>query len=357
MSISNRWFYLTLLAFTGGVLYLLGPVLTPFLVAAGFAYLGDPIVDRLESWRLPRTAAVLVVFVVLSLAVLLVLLTVLPLLQQQLSSLFGRMPAFLDWLQQTALPWLAARAGIDPDLLSVSALKPALLEHWQSAGNTLGSLVGSLSSSGLAVVGWFGNVVLIPVVAFYLLRDWDRLVARLHSLVPRRYEARVADIVRECDGVIGAFLRGQLLVMLGLGTVYALGLWMVGLEVALLIGFLAGLASIVPYLGFIVGIIAASIAAFMQFHDWHPLVWVALVFGIGQVIEGFVLTPWLVGDRIGLHPVAVIFAVLAGGQLFGFVGVLLALPAAAVVKVLVAHLHRNYLRSEVYAAEPGVSGE
>lgn len=339
-----------------GLLYLLGPVLTPFLAAAAFAYLGDPLADRLESWRIPRGAAVALVFSLLLLGGVLLLLLVVPMLERQLVALLRRLPGFIDWLQLTGLPLLSQHTGLDLSLLSVEQLKPALSEHWRSAGSALGKLLGSLSSSGIALIGWFGNLVLIPVVTFYLLRDWDVLVARIRELIPRQLEAQASRIARECDEVIGAFVRGQLLVMLGLGTVYATGLWFVGLEVALLIGMIAGLASIVPYLGFIVGMVAASIAAFMQFQDWQPLIYVATVFGIGQLIEGFVLTPWLVGDRIGLHPVAVIFAVLAGGQLFGFVGVLLALPVAAVIKVLLSHAHARYLRSGLYGQEAGAGG-
>ena len=192
------------------------------------------------------------------------------------------------------------------------------------------------------------NIALIPVVAFYLLRDWDLLVERIHNMIPRQFVTTTVNLTKECDEVLSAFLRGQLLIMLLLGCIYALGLALIGLDLALIIGLLAGLASLVPYLGFIVGILAASIAAILQFQEFMPLVYVALVFGVGQLLEGSLLTPLLVGDRIGLHPVAVIFAVLAGGQLFGFVGVLLALPIAAVVMVFVRHLYGQYRTSQYY---------
>jgi predicted PurR-regulated permease PerM len=192
------------------------------------------------------------------------------------------------------------------------------------------------------------NVLLVPVVTFYLLRDWRGLTTRLLELVPRRVEPEVARLARAADDMLGAFMRGQLAVMVALGTIYSVGLWFVGLDLAFLIGMLAGLLSFVPYLGFAVGIVAAGVAAIMQFHEWLPLVYVLLVFGVGQILEGTVLTPWLLGDRIGLHPVAVIFAVLAGGQLFGFVGVLLALPAAAVIMVLLRYAHERYLQSSLY---------
>jgi predicted PurR-regulated permease PerM len=181
-----------------------------------------------------------------------------------------------------------------------------------------------------------------------MMRDWNLIMARILDMVPRDVEPSFISLCKECDEVLGAFLRGQLLIMILLGIVYAIGLYAVGLDLAILIGMLAGLASIVPYLGFFVGIVVASIAAMFQFQDPVYLGYIGVVFLIGQALEGWVLTPWLVGDKIGLHPVAVIFAVLAGGQLFGFVGILLALPLAAVVMVFVRYLHKSYLGSEYY---------
>ncbi|MBI4005194.1 MAG: AI-2E family transporter, partial [Gammaproteobacteria bacterium] len=208
--------------------------------------------------------------------------------------------------------------------------------------------ITKITQSGQVLLGWLAYLLLIPVVTFYLLRDWDILVNKIHELIPSQYSQLVTRLARDCDDVLAEFLRGQLLVMLGQGIIYSIGLWLAGLEVALLIGMLAGLVSFVPYLGFIVGISAAAIAALVQFNDVIHLVYVILVFGIGQMIEGMVLSPWLVGDRIGLHPVAVIFAVMAGGQLFGFFGVLLALPVAAVIVVLLRHLRSHYLQSSFY---------
>jgi predicted PurR-regulated permease PerM len=210
----------------------------------------------------------------------------------------------------------------------------------------------------LALLAWLVNLLLIPVVSFYLLRDWDLMVARLRGLLPRNHEGLVVKLARECHEVLGAFLRGQLLVMLALGVMYAVGLMLIGLELGLLIGVLAGLASIVPYLGVVVGIGAALTAGLFQFGgDFYPLLAIAAVFCVGQMLEGMLLTPWLVGDRIGLHPVAVIFAIMAGGQLFGFTGVLLALPVAAVIMVLVRHAHDLYKLSDLYGEPPSASDE
>ena len=215
----------------------------------------------------------------------------------------------------------------------------------------VGAIFGYMTRSGMAFLTALGSLALTPVVAFYMMRDWNDIMAGARAMIPRRVEARVVGLARQCDEVLAAFLRGQLLIMFLLGCIYSTGLFLIGLELALLIGILAGLMSIVPYLGFIVGIAAALLTALFQFQDLMSLVYVALVFGFGQLLEGSVLTPWLVGDRIGLHPVAVIFAVLAGGQLFGFTGILLALPLAAVVMVFVRHLHRSYIASGYYNPE------
>jgi predicted PurR-regulated permease PerM len=206
--------------------------------------------------------------------------------------------------------------------------------------------------SGQALLGWVSFLLLVPVVTFYLLRDWDALVANVNALLPRPLEPRVSMIAREIDAVLAEFLRGQLTVMAVLVIVYVLGLWAVGLDLAFVVGVIAGLVSFVPYLGIIVGVLLAGIASLLQFGDtWH-LFGVVAVFTVGQVLEGMVLSPLLVGDRIGLHPVAVIFAVMAGGQLFGFFGVLLALPVAAAVVVLLRHSHDEYRRSSLYGSAP-----
>jgi len=201
------------------------------------------------------------------------------------------------------------------------------------------------------VLGWLMNLVLIPVVTFYLLRDWDLLIKGIRGLLPRKIEPRVEQLAVEINEVLGAFVRGQLLVMFALGVIYTAGLWLIGLDLAFIIGMGAGLLSVVPYLGTVVGLLAAVLAAIFQFQDLFHTVMVLLVFGAGQMLEGMVLTPKLVGDRIGLHPVAVIFAVLAGGQLFGFLGILLALPVASALNVLVRHLRDKYTKSTLYHEE------
>jgi predicted PurR-regulated permease PerM len=350
-----RWQWLFLLLSIGGALYLLAPVLMPFVVAALFAYLADPIVDRLER-RMTRALAVTLVFFVVSLVVVLVLLLLVPFVERQISAFLAQLPVWVGWFQARATPWLEARFGVSPDILDTQQILDALQAHWKEAGGFAASVLGKVSKSGMAVVGWVLNLVMIPVVGFYLLRDWDELVARIHALIPRSIEPVVSRLARESDDVLGAFLRGQLSVMLVLGAFYGIGLWLVGVSIGPLIGMIAGLISFVPYLGAITGVVMGVIAALVQYQDWTHVLLVFGVFAIGQTLEGYVLVPKLVGDKIGLHPVAVIFAVLAGGELFGFLGVLLALPVASVVMVVLRYLYARYMASALYTteAEPGV---
>ncbi|MDD3608580.1 MAG: AI-2E family transporter [Halothiobacillaceae bacterium] len=345
----SRLFFLGGLGLGGVVLWLLSPVLTPFLVAALLAYLFDPWVDRLERRRVPRSLGVALVFLVIALGVSAALLWLAPMLQKQILALAQSLPAHLAWIQDTLIPRLTELTGLPLDM---SALKTTLAAHAQEAGQWVARGLGLAFGSGMTLLSWLMNLLLVPVVTFYLLRDWDRLVSGVRGLLPRGVEPTVTQLARESDDVLGAFLRGQLSVMLALGVVYSTGLWMAGLELALLIGMIAGLVSFVPYLGFIVGIVSASLAMYFQTHEWLPLVYVLIVFGIGQLLESVLFTPLLVGDRIGLHPVAVIFSVMAGGQLFGFFGILLALPVAAVLAVIVRHMHGRYRQSAFYGAEP-----
>jgi predicted PurR-regulated permease PerM len=350
---NNRWLWLVALFLIGWLIYQLSPILSPFLVGILLAYLGDPLVDRLERWKLSRTWGVILVFSLFTLLCLLLLLVLVPMLGKQLMHLYELAPLGLDWLQLTALPWVQARFGLDDDFWRVDQLKSAFSANLGSTKDVVAIILSQATASSIALLAWLANLLLVPVVCFYLLRDWDLIMAKLRTLLPRRREDTVMALMRECHEVIGAFLRGQLLVMLALAVVYSAGLMLVGVELGLLIGVLAGLASIVPYMGFVVGIGAAVIAVLFQFGlELYPLLGVAAVFTVGQMMEGMLLTPLLVGDRIGLHPVAVIFAVLAGGQLFGFTGVLLALPVAAVIMVLLHHVHELYKLSDLYAEPP-----
>lgn len=344
---SWRWFGLAVLVLGGGLLYLLSPILMPFLASIALAYLGDPLVDRLERirvvrWQLPRTAAVTVVFIGLLLIALLLLMVLLPQLEAQISALLKKLPGYLAWLRGHVLPWVREHLQLEGGLVDLNVLRDALAQHWQQAGGIVAGTLGSVSRSGLMLLGLLANLLLIPVITFYLLRDWDRIIAAIGTLLPRDSAQGWVALAKESDTVLSAFLRGQLAVMAALAIIYSTGLWLVGLDFALLIGLFAGLVSFVPYLGLILGILVAGVASVLQFQGLEGLPWVVLVFVAAQLLEGSVLTPKLVGDRIGLHPVAVIFAVMAGGQLYGFFGILLALPVAAVAMVALRHLFARY---------------
>ncbi len=348
---SRVWLWLAGILLAGWLLWLLAPILTPFVIAALLAYLGDPLVDRLEAGKLPRTAAVVVVFLGLLVTLAVSITLLVPIVSAQIKALADAVPIYIEWINTQVLPWLRLKLDLDVSALDLAAVKDTLSANVRAAGGAAANILAYVTRSGAALIEWLLNLFLIPVVTFYLLRDWDGLVESFRGLVPRHVEPSVNRLAREADDVLGAFLRGQLLVMLGLSAVYSTGLWLIGVEFALLIGLLAGLVSFVPYLGVIVGMVIASVVVLFQTHDLWQLLWVAVVFVTGQMLEGMVLTPWLVGDRIGIHPVAVIFAVLAGGQLFGFFGVLLALPVAAVMAVLARYARERYKASTLYDAK------
>ncbi|EPJ48238.1 MAG: hypothetical protein OFPI_30040 [Osedax symbiont Rs2] len=352
MEISQRWFLLIVTLVVSLLLYLLAPILSPFLIAALLAYLADPLADRLEQMRLSRTNAVLVVFSLMLVFFFSLLLVLLPKITHQLAVLIRQIPLALNLLEQQVLPFLQQYLGLDIGSFDFAFIKALIKDNFKQTSSLVNDILAAVASSGLAIAAWLANLVLIPVVLFYLLRDWDIMIDKIKQLLPRDVEGKITDLARECDEVLGAFIKGQLMVMVALGVVYSIGLWMVGLDLALILGMLAGAASIVPYMGFVVGIVAAIIAAMVQFSDPSILIWVTLVFMIGQALEGMVLTPLLVGDRIGLHPVAVIFAIMAGGQLFGFFGILIALPLAAVIMVFLRHFHSDYKQSALYDKDP-----
>lgn len=345
----RRW-PLFLAVFTGAALlfYLLQPILLPFVLGAVIGYLGDPLVDRIEERGGSRTLGVGLVFFVFTLLSVLGLFFAVPLLVQQIDGLIGRIPAIYTWLRDVAVPWLQSRTLVTGANLPQIDWQAELVGNWQSLGKLTAQTLSKITGSGVGVLLGLANVALVPVVAFYLMRDWDDIVDRLLNLLPLAWQPQTQQMVGEADEVVGAFLRGQFVVMCALGVLYAAGLWIVGVQLALLLGLIAGLASIVPYLGFIVGVSASLVAAWIQFGDWLPLVYVGLVFGVGQLVESLLLTPILVGDRIGLHPVAVIFALMAGGQLAGFVGVLVALPVAAIIMVFARHAVSHYRASLLY---------
>lgn len=343
----NKCLWVAALAGLGGLVYLLAPVLTPFAAGTLVAYLANPLVDSLANRGLKRLPAVVLVFAVISLLVGLVLFWVVPLLAEQVGNFFDDLPAYSRWVQTSAVPWINKHLGLKLRASNLEQLAGTLTAQWQQAGGASAALA-SLSHSGAVLVSWLLNLALVPVVVFYLLRDWNRILCQVQGLLPLRWAPLAARLSIEIDEVLSAVFRGQLMVMLALATVYSVGLWLVGLRLGLLIGLFAGLASFIPYAGFIVGVLLASIMALAQFGELWPVASVLIVFAAGQMLEGLWLTPWLIGHRIGLHPVAAIFAALAGGRLFGFLGVLLALPMAAVVMVLLRHIHEVYKDSDWY---------
>jgi predicted PurR-regulated permease PerM len=355
--IAQRWQLLALVVLIGGAIYLLAPVLTPFAVAAMFAYLFDPLTSRLQRLRLSRAAAVSIVFLGLTLLLVLVLLLLIPYLQRQVATLIRHLPDWMDWLQNDAVPWLNAEFDLSLDMPDVQQLTAVLEQHWKEAGGFVATIVAQVSKSGFALVSWIVHLIVIPVAFFYLLRDWHLLIARIHELLPRSVEPTATRLARESDETLSGFVRGQLSVMIVLGALYAIALWAIGLDVGPLIGIIAGLISFVPYLGSITGVLMGVIAALVQYHDGLHVILVLAVFVTGNLLEGYVLVPRLVGEKIGLHPLAVIFAILAGGELFGFLGVLLALPIAAVAMVLLRYAHTRYRASELYrhGREPAIT--
>jgi len=333
----------------GWLIVSLEPVLMPFLVGALFGYLGDPIADRLERLGLSRTLSAVICFGVISLIILISFLLLVPLVVNQLKVVYGHLPELIDWLQRVLFPWIVTTFGVDADAFNIASLKQKMVGEWGAAQNLLSKILVQGTASTGSLVGLLVNLTLIPVVGFYLLRDWDVLTAKILALIPVRFQSVTIKLSGECNEVVGAFLRGQLWVMAALALVYGLGLWMVGLKLALLVALIAGIASIVPYMGFAIGISAAMAAGYVQFGFDYHLSLIFAVFLFGQVVESMFLTPILVGDKIGLHPVAVIFAIMAGGQLFGFIGVILALPVAAIIVVLLRHVHEIYKDTEFYS--------
>jgi predicted PurR-regulated permease PerM len=344
--------YIVTAALGFGLIYLLAPILTPFLFGAFLAYLADPLVVRLTDRGMKRSLSATIVFFALLIGLIVLILLFIPLVQNQAADLPNVIPNTLTWLQTNVLPWMKEHFGIDEGTINTDTLKSMLSDNITQAGGAANSLLKTVLHSGVKLAEWTINLILIPVVMFYLLVDWNKVINGIHNLIPRKYEPRTVKLAKESDEVLSAFFRGQLIVILVLSMLYSIGLSLIGLQIGIIIGVIAGLLSIVPYLGFIVGVVIASIAAAVQFGTFSSVLLVWLVFGAIHLFENMFLTPKLVGDRIGLHPVAVIFAILSGGTLFGFLGVLLALPVASVIMVWVRYLHQRYRRSNLYQTKP-----
>ena len=343
---NNLWWFVPAAALVV-LLYFLSPILAPFLFAAILAYISNPLVSWLERHRVPRTLGAVLVMLLLGGLFVLLLLILLPLFIKEVRLLSERLPGFLAQLNDNLAPWIKARFGAELQF-DLAGLKKLFNENLQGADGLGMKLLASLRIGGLAVLGFVVNLLLVPVVLFYLLRDWNALLAQINELLPRRWHPQLTGVAREIDAVLAEFLRGQIAVMVLMSVLYVSGLWLAGLEFALPIGIITGMLVFVPYVGMLTGLALATVVALMQFPSIGGVIPVWIVFGIGQTLEGTLVTPLLVGKRIGLHPVAVIFALLAFGQIFGFFGVLLALPASAALLVGLRHLGDQYLSSSLY---------
>lgn len=331
----------------GALLWVLSPILAPFLAAIILAYIFNPLVNWLEARKVSRGSGTLLAVLLLLIMVAMLLIIVLPLFYKEIAQLTSLIPSFLDHVKSTIVPWLSERLGIEIALDSAS-FRQFMQENLSESGGIARRVFATVGTGGLAIVSVLVNLALIPIVFFYVLRDWPLLVASVDDIVPRRIHATVTNIASEIDAVLSEFLRGQLLVMLVMSAFYVIGLWAVGLKFALPVGLITGLLVFVPYLGVGMGMLLGTVAAVIQYDALLGVVMVWAVFGAGQIVESFFVTPKFVGERIGLHPVAVIFALLAFGQVFGFFGILLALPASAAILVGLRHLQARYQSSAVF---------
>ena len=347
----RRVFILAGIALLLWILYLLKPVVIPFVAAFLMAYLFSPLVDKLHDIGLPRWLSISIVFTGIGIVMILAIWYLVPLIWQQLIYARDNIPAVISWINSTFLPWLSNTFNVVEMEIDTTQISDVVMDYVQTnySADSIQAMALKLAQSGISFIQIGGTIVLVPIIAFYFLLDWERMLDSMRRLIPRPYERSTLEVVGECHEVLGAFVKGQFLVMVLLGVVYAVGLQLIGLEIGLIIGMVAGLCSIIPYLGFAVGIIAAVVATLFQFGiDWWQLVLVGIVFMVGQAVEGYILQPFLLGDKIGLSPVAVVFAVLAGAQLAGFLGMLIALPVAAVIVVLLRHAREFYEKSALY---------
>jgi predicted PurR-regulated permease PerM len=329
------------------LLYVLAPVLTPFALGAILAYLLVPGVDWSQKRRVPRAVGALIMLVLLLLVVVGLLLILIPVLQREVLALYAALPGMVTRLNTTVAPavkeWFGWSVQFD-----FATLKALLSEQVGQQQDLVARLLDRVRAGGAAIAGLLGLLLLVPVVLFYLLVDWHDLKTRIEVLIPRRLHTLVTGMLAEIDGLLAQFLRGQLSVMLALAAYYSLTLAIAGFQTALPIGILTGVLIFIPYVGFMLGLLLALLAAFLQFSSWYGLIAVGIIYGVGQIIESFLLTPRLVGERIGLHPLAVIFALLAFGEVFGFFGVLVALPASAALLVALKRVRTAYLTSDFY---------
>ena len=349
-------FWLIGLVLTVLALFLLRAILLPFVAGMAVAYFLDPAADKLEKWGCSRTLATSIITALFFTIVILLLLLIVPLLQQQVVQFAGKVPHYLDIIKE-ALAGLLASVQDRVSGADLETLRKSAGDYVGQAMGWLGGVLTGLWSGGLALVNLLSLVFITPVVCFYLLRDWDIMVAKIDGWLPRHHADTIREQARLIDEILAGFVRGQGLVCLFLGAFYGIGLSLAGLDFGLVVGLGAGAISFVPYVGSIVGLVTSVGLALLQFDEWQRIAIVAGVFVVGQVLEGNFLSPKLVGDRVQLHPVWIIFALLAGGALLGFVGILLAVPVAAVAGVLSRFALGRYLASPLYKAPANPAAE
>lgn len=325
----------------------LGSVLTPFLIGAILAYLGRPAVNRAEKRGVPRSLSTLLVILFIAIVLAALFLVLIPLVQSEVVSITRRLPDLFAQFTDRVAPFLQDKLGITV-ALDFDSIRAFISDNAQEARDLSLRLLSGVRTGSAIVLSLLVNLALIPVVMFYLLRDWNMILDRLDDLLPRRWGPKVRSVAREVDGVLAEFLHGQLLVMVALAAYYSVALSVARLDHAVAIGILTGVLVFIPYVGFGLGFLLGMTAAILEFHGWPGFFAVLAVYAVGQLLESYVLVPFLVGDRIGLHPLAVIFALLAFGDLFGFAGVLMALPVSAMLLVGLRHLRRAYVDSPVY---------
>jgi len=333
-------------------LYAVRGILLPFVVGMAIAYLADPLADKLEKWGLSRAVATTLITVIFFAVVAVALILITPLIAGQLLGLVQRLPLYFERASSFVVPIvneLLAKLPTELNLTDISIGREALGKYAQDGLKWLLRLLSEIWSGGLAMVNLVSLLVITPVVAFYLLWEWDAIVATIDSWLPRRQADAVRRIVSDIDSVLSGFVRGQAMVCVILAAFYGVSLSLVGLEFGFVIGVASGALSFIPFVGAIFGAVASVGVALVQF--WPDYIWigaVAAIYGVGQILEGNVLTPKLVGGKVGLHPVWVIFGLLAGGVLFGFVGMLLAVPLTAVIGVVARFAITEYLDSRFY---------
>jgi len=335
------------------LLYFSRRVIAPFFISFALSYLLDPLVDKIESRGISRTTSVLFLMIVFFMLVVFAGVFLVPLLTMQTESLVQHIPTYIGIFQEWLWPLLDMIKGLDPVKVE-EFLNEGLSRFGELPMKVLrfsGELLWGSISNLFNIILMIANLVIIPVVMFYLLRDFDSINKRLFSLIPPRFQEKTHVIIFEIDQVLSSFVRGQMMVIVLMGIMYAFGLFLCDTPMNLSLGLLAGLFNLVPYLGLILGFAPASVLTFMHTQEWFSVLGVAGVFGFVQVMEGMVITPRIVGENIGLHPVAVIFAVLLGGELFGFVGMILGVPAVAVINVLFIRGILKYKNSSLYTGE------